>query len=324
MSQHPINCKIVLPMPFTLNPSGVMYICIKALCVLSTACTTTVDPSVLEAVNMLLSFHAGDSPPTTTVNPLLPSILRPRTSRKRVHSEVFNLGSRPTRAPDVRTTRSAAPAMPQPAVPVPSSNDTWAEIPWLSSTRPKLFLLPFRPTCKIVIVKKMIDTFQSLISVTPPPTPRGSLPQHIEPLMDGLRARVRRACSNKHDGWEYDLDDFVYYILSKRRIDIRIHEILTRSARSLPPPDLFTKRLQSILPDIVIENVEHVIDWFNNVVIPQQGSAVVVLNQKFAVMTVEHFVVHVLKKLQNELVQSVRHSRINRKRQRRQRQCRED
>jgi hypothetical protein len=53
---------------------------------------------------------------------------------------------------------------------------------------------------------------------------------------------------------------------------------------------------------MVEPNIENIIDWHNNVIVPK---GLVISSDKFAIMTVNQFI-RILTNLQNQLVQSVR------------------
>ena len=264
------------------------------------------DPSVSDAVTTLLSLRSGSMDgmglySTTPIPRFTPSI-----HRKRLKSERSSPDDRPVPLPVKRSARRnvvVVTTTPQPPTTIPMDTESW-KLGWLSLSRPRYFHESFDINTKLVILRKMIDVFQKLISV-PPDAPA----RHIEPLMDTLRNRVRRAGTSLRAGWEYDLDDFVYYILSKRRIDKRIHQMLQEVPLS-PTPELFVARLHQRYPEMVGVSTENIIDWYNNVII-QNGE--VAVTDDLAVMSVRHFI-RVLIVLQNELVKSVRISRITRRR----------
>ena len=160
-----------------------------------------------------------------------------------------------------------------------------------------------------MIVQKMIEVFQSLVSTHQRSIPRGSLPQPPESLMTTLQKRVARAGTSLEDGWEYDLEDFVYYLLSKRRIDKRIHQMLLTASEATTPHQ-FIDRIKERFPDMEFISKENVVDWYNNVIC-QNGE--VIVKNNVAVMSVRHYI-RVLSNLQNELVKSVRNSRSIRRR----------
>jgi len=264
------------------------------------------DPGISDAVTTLLSLRSGrvhGMGPSSATSPLrvVPSILRKRVTSERPSSDDRSVPSPVKRS--ARRNVVVVTTTPQPPTTIPMDTESW-KLGWLSLSRPRYFHESFDINTKLVILRKMIDVFQKLISV-PPDAPA----RHIEPLMDTLRNRVRRAGTSLRAGWEYDLDDFVYYILSKRRIDKRIHQMLQEVPLS-PTPELFVARLHQRYPEMVGVSTENIIDWYNNVII-QNGE--VAVTDDLAVMSVRHFI-RVLIVLQNELVKSVRISRITRRR----------
>lgn len=250
-------------------------------------------PSFGEVVGLLLQLRSGRVLSTTTGLPATVSLASPPMNgrkRRRVGDDDPHLVTNSTPS---HMTRSVARGTALETT-APPPVDMW-RLDWLSPSRPRLFLNSFNLMCKLVIVSKMIDIFQRLV-------PAPSIP----PLMETLRSRVRRAIPSLHNGWEYDLDDFVFYLLSKRRIDRRIHDLL--SAKPSPPdsPAVVAARLR--FPDMMEPNVENIIDWHNNVIV-QNG--LVIVSDKFAIMTVSQFI-RTLTNLQNELVQSARSARRQR------------
>lgn len=246
-----------------------------------------------------MALRSGRVLMTTTESPTTVSLASPpMNGRKRRRAGDDDSPPEVPDQPPPHTTRSVSRKCPLVSTTTTPPLDPW-RLDWLSPSRPRLFLNSFRVPTQLVIVQKMIDIFQSLISSPPQPAPH-------PPLIQTLRNRVRRATPSLHSGWEYDLEDFVFYLLSKRQVDRRIHDMLL--ADTSPTPTLFAGRLRQRYPDIVEPNIENIIDWHNNVIVPK---GFVILSEKFAIMTVSQFM-RILTNLQNQLVQSVRSKRRQR------------